>query len=321
MPKSLLYVPGLAMPELVVKQARTGAEFSAKVAAAFQGDIYMRDMVPVILNKGVQPRDCRQSLRWVDIPRVPAPTRPTHRRTPAISGKIPPPPPSGGGMPKAFKMLGAPGANVLSLQPGEQAVPMKMGVGITLTPCTAPEYLAQPMPSSSKTKALADLAAGDTLYIVGHSNALGGSLTYKCPALGHITKSDQNPNGCAGWQHAEKRHIDPVTLASLLVNEGLPVKVKFDIALVACYSAGLDDAELQTVQSYAQRLAGALNGRGCLAKVYGATGLTSAGTEVQVSRGATQKPDGSILLDPSGREELPDGGGLPFYKRFFRFYK
>ncbi|MGN6526553.1 MAG: hypothetical protein ACTHL8_09200 [Burkholderiaceae bacterium] len=315
MPKSLLYVPGLAMPELVVKQARTPSEFTAKVAEAFQGDIYMRDMVPVILGKGAQPRDCRQSLHWIDIPRAPA-AKPGHRRSPAIT-EMPAPK---GGASKAFKTLGMPATNVLSLQPGVEAKPMKMSVGMVLTPCTAPEYLAQAMPSGAKTKALADIAAGDTLYIVGHSNAQGGSLTYKCPALGHVVKSDKHPAGCPGWQHAEKRHIDPVTLASLLINEGLPARVQFDIALVACYSAGLDDAELQSVQSFAQRLAGALNGRGCRARVYGATGLTSATTEVQVARGAQKKPDGTILLDPNTREDLPDGGGQPFYKRFFRFY-
>ncbi|HWT50774.1 MAG TPA: hypothetical protein VN113_01165, partial [Caulobacter sp.] len=68
MPKSLLYVPGLALPELVVKQARTPAEFLAKVGDAFQGDAYMKDMVPVILNKGARPRDCRQGLHWIEIP-------------------------------------------------------------------------------------------------------------------------------------------------------------------------------------------------------------------------------------------------------------
>lgn len=315
MPKSLLYIPGLAMPELVVRQAKTATEYAKKVADAFRGDLYMHNMVPMILGKGAQPRDCRQGLHWVAIPR--APVAPTHRRSPAIS-EMPEPK---GGPSKAFKLLGTPGTNVLSLKAGEQAAPMKMSVGVALTPCTAPEYLAQPMPSGSKTKALADLAAGDTLYIVGHSNALGGSLTYKCPALGHIVKSDKQSTGCDGWQHAEKRHIDPVTLASLLINEGLPAKVKFDIALVACYSAGLEDQELQSVQSFAQRLAGALNGRGCHVKVYGATGLTSSGSEVQVAKGATKLADGSIRLNPMTTEELPDGEGQPFYKRFFRSFR
>ena len=51
-PEALAYV--LAhLPELVVKQAKTPAEFLAKAGDAFQGDIYMKDMLPMILNKGV----------------------------------------------------------------------------------------------------------------------------------------------------------------------------------------------------------------------------------------------------------------------------
>jgi hypothetical protein len=252
----------------------------------------------------------------VQIPRPPQP-RKAHRRTPALDAL---PDPRRPGPQKAFGLLGLPSGNVLSREAGVAPKPMKMSVGTALTPCTAPEFLAQPMPSSSKTKALAGVSKGDTLYIVGHSNALGGSLTYKCPALGHAVKTARSP-GCEGWQHAGKRHIDPVTLASLLVNEGLPAGIAFDIALVACFSGGLEDDGLQTVQCFAQRLAGTLGGRGYKCRVFGATGLTSSGKgEARVARGAAKTPDGTILLDPRTTEEMGDAPGQPFYRRFFRMF-
>ena len=83
MSKSLIYVPGLAMPEYVVKQEKTAQGFNAKIGGAFRGDSYMTDMVALIQNKGATPADCRQALRWIQIPRAPQP-KPTHRRTPAM---------------------------------------------------------------------------------------------------------------------------------------------------------------------------------------------------------------------------------------------
>lgn len=314
MSKSYMYVPGLAMPPLVAQQAASVQAFIDKIGRAFDGDRYMTEMVETIRRKGATAVDCRQSLHWVQIPKGDPPTR---ARSHAVTA---PPRPGTGNMAKAFAKLGAPSANILSLKPGEAATPMKMTTGTTLTPCTAPEYMAQPMPSSSKTKALAAVGRGDTLYIIGHSNALGGSLTYKCPALGHIVHTATAP-GCEGWQHSEKRHIDPVTLGSLLINEGLPAGTKFDIALVACFSAGLEDRELQTVQSFAQRLAGTLAGRGYQCSVYGATGLTSSSdsNEVRVATETTKLADGTIKLNPMSHTTLRDGGGQPFYRRFFRF--
>ena len=321
---SFVYVPGLAVPEQVCRQAKTPDAFKAKINNVFSEDSYMKKMVPVILNKGARPLDCAQSLQWLSIPKPPPPPKPTHRRTNAITSmsEMRAAPPKTG-MAKAFQVLGPMSTNVLSLQEGVKAEPMHMSVGLTLTPCSAPEYIAQPMPSSYKTKALAAVGRGDTLYIVGHSNAQGGSLTYKLPAPGHIVRDHQNPAGCDGWQHCQKRHIDPVTLASLLVNEGLPAGTSFDIALVACYSGGLDSEELQTVQCFAQRLAGALGGRGYSCKVFGATGLTSVSdkNEYQVAKGATRKDDGTILLDPSTTEVQTDAKWTPFYQRFFRFYR
>ncbi len=134
-------------------------------------------------------------------------------------------------------------------------------------------------------------------------------------------KSAKEPNGCDGWQHAEKRHIDPVTLGSLLINEGLPKGVQFDIAMVACFSGGLDDDSLQTVQCFAQRLAGTLSAHKVKCRVYGATGLTSSSnSEVEVATKATKQPDGKILLDHTTKKTLRDDKNMPFYKRFFRFF-
>lgn len=298
MTKSLIYVPGLAMLSLVCKQVKSAQAFKDKISLAFEGDTYIIDMVETIINKGAIPRDCRQSLIWIEIPRAGE----------AVKGTA-----------KALKILGRPSDNILSLEAGVAPKPMKMSVGLPLKPCTAPEYIAQAMPSTAKTTALADIAKGDTLYIIGHSNALGGNLTYKCPALGHDKKI------CEGWQHCEKRHIDPVTLASQLINEGLPQGVKFDISLVACFSGGLDKPELQTVQCFAQRLAGSLLGRGYICRVYGATGLTSSRLvdgkhEVHVAKGAALREDRTIILDFQNTEQLSDQPGQPFYRRFFRAF-
>lgn len=302
MTTSWMYVPGLAVPDSVCRQVRTGQDFQAKINAAFPNDVYMRDMVKTMLGKGAKPLDCRQALRWIEIPRA---GMPANKGLQKLVGKDNHPV----------------GSNVLARKPGEAATAMKMTVGFALVPCTAPEYIAQPMPSTAVTKSLAAIGRGDRLYIIGHANALGGSLTYKWPAVGHVTKTFQTPAGCAGSSHAEKRHIDPVTLASLLVNEGLRPGIKFDIVMVACFSGGLADDDLQTVQCFSQRLAGALAGRGYQCTVYGATGLTSSGGgEVKVASGTTLQGDKSILLDVQNAVAVTDQGNVPFYRRFFRAY-
>ena len=310
MPKSLLYVPGLAIREILGQPGHTNMEFKTKINSTFKGDGYMTEMVKTILNKGATPVDCTEDLNWIEIPKL-APRLDTDPK-PRLTGAA-----------KALSIMGPQSSNILSLEAGKPAKPMSMTIGMTLTPCTAPEYLSQPKPSRPKgaPQPLAGIVKGDTLYIVGHSNALGGSLTYKCPALGHIVKSPKEPDGCDGWQHAEKRHIDPVTLGSLLINEGLPKGVQFDIALVACFSGGLDDSSLQTVQCFAQRLAGTLSAHKVKCRVYGATGLTSSSnSEVEVATTATKLPDGKILLDHTTKKTLRDNKNMPFYRRFFRFF-
>lgn len=319
MAKSYLYVPGLAQTELVTSQAKAGAAFAKKVADAFPGDPYVIDMVATLQNKGAIATDCRQSLRWIEIPVPAGQADALHPTGPAGAAAAPA---AANHRHKAFKVLGLPKDNVLALQPGGSMTPPVLSLGVDLVPCTAPQYMAQPMSSSARTRALAGIAKGDTLYIVGHANAMGGSLMYKCPALGHEVSVRGGP-GCQGWEHSEKRHIDPVTLASLLINEGLPEGISFDIAVVACFSGGLDNPDWQTVQPYAQRLAGTLTARKYPCRVYGATGLTSSTgkVDVQVARKAVQKPDGTVQLAPLDKERLPDEKGNPFYKRFFRFFK
>jgi hypothetical protein len=332
MPKSLLYVPGLARPDLIVKRTTKGGEIDrdlvrGKIKDAFRGDDYMVDMVETIQNKGAIFRDCCQSLRWIRIPTAAQVEVPTKKVGP--DGTLEKTSVWKWTSRTGFKVLEDPNpkkpGNILPLEPGVQAKPMKMGVGFERAPCTAPEYLAQPLPPSAnpwKTgQALAYVAKGDTLYIVGHSDALGGALTYKCPALNHVAVQ-QSPTGCKAFRHAERRHIDPVTLGSLMINEGLPAGVVFDVALVACYSGGLDDPQLQTVQCFAQRLAGTLSARGYRCHIYGATGLTTSDKkDVKVREGATKQPNGEIVFDTLGEKVLSDGPGRPFYRRFFRFYR
>lgn len=290
------------MSDSVCRQARSGQDFQAKINATFPDDPYMRDMVTTGLGKGAQAVDCRQALRWIEIPRG---DMPVNKGLQKLTGR--------GAHPVR--------ANVLSLKAGEAAKPMSMTLGFAQVPCTAPEYIAQPMPSTSATKSLAGVGKGDKLYIVGHANALGASLTYKWPAVGHVTAAPGTPQGCAADSHAEKRHIDPVTLGSLLVNEGLRPGIKFDIVMVACFSGGLADEMLQTVQCFSQRLAGTLAGRGYRCTVYGANGLTSsAHGEVKVASATTLQEDGSIRIRPLSAVPVVDEGKVPFYRRFFRAY-
>ena len=88
-------------------------------------------------------------------------------------------------------------------------------------------------------------------------------MTFKClPPDSHpVRDKGSNQPGCETAKHAQKWYIDPTTLASLLLAEGLPKTHKM-LELVMCYGAGLNLAEEQVVQPYAQRLAGALAGFG-----------------------------------------------------------
>jgi hypothetical protein len=91
------------------------------------------------------------------------------------------------------------------------------------------QNLAQP----NEAKTLARLRAVDILCIVGHGNPLGATLTYKCPPpASHRVKDSSikkdepgydRPGVCQKDDHMERWHVDPTTLAALLVDEGLPI--------------------------------------------------------------------------------------------------
>lgn len=144
--------------------------------------------------------------------------------------------------------------------------------------CTAKTFLAQcnTRPKDSR-QALKDLKSEDELYIVGHCCYRGDYMSYKSAA----------PLGCGDKnchrEHHDIRQIDPATLAGLLELEGLPKTFK-SIYLVGCWTGGLDMDSEQSVQPYAQRLAGALKGWGYNKIVtYGMTGIADGST-----LGATQ---------------------------------
>jgi hypothetical protein len=326
MPKSLLYVPGLALPEAGAPVTDASA-FKAKIASVFRAksllrpspspDEYLVAMVDVLCNKGALPVDCRRQLRWVQLTGMAA-VEPVRRLGVAAAPRPP----------KLERMLGKRADNVLATAPGGVAKPIDVQMigGEGITACTANEYLGQPKPTASTAGgALVDVKKGDTLYIVGHSNLNGSALTYKYLAMGHAMSDGKGGPGCDASPHSEKRHVDPVALGSLLIDEGLPAGVVFDIAVVACYSGGLADDTLQTVQSFAQRLAGTLGARGYRCRVYGAKGFTSVATvagrrEVHVAGVATKTGERAVKVETAGGTPLADGGGQPFYKRFFRVF-
>ena len=145
--------------------------------------------------KGAKPLDCGQSLRWVQI----------------SSGKV---------KSKAFK-FGSPQKNILSLKPGHNPeAPKELEYDRAhQSPCLAAEYMAQmkgalpPRQGEDKAepaerKALADLKSDDTLYIVGHGNPLGATLTFKCsPPASHPVrdkgKDEDQPGACNNSEHAD----------------------------------------------------------------------------------------------------------------------
>lgn len=309
MSKSWLYVPGLAVPNRGAAQ-----DFQDRISDTFPDDPYLSDMVKTLLHKGATPLGCEQSLRWIEIPQAPVPEDKLHP-----SSVRPPPRVAAPALPsaKAFKILGRPEDNLLGRQAGGKPEPITVKLkGYDVLPCTAPQFISQAKPSVGRTHALASIGKGDTLYVVGHSNPNGASLSYRFPPPpAHDIKK------CNGTWHCEQRHVDPVTLASLLVDEGLPADVKFEIAVVACFSAGVEDDSRQTVQSFAQRLAGALAGRKFKCRVYGATGMTfGKGNEVKVATNLEPGPNGELVLDWQTRSRLDDLPNAPFYRRFFRSF-
>jgi len=301
MANSYIYIPGLARADA------GGGDMLTILRNLFwvmdrDGDVgrdrYMLDVVRHLTGKGCTPLLCRARLRWMQVPRAS----------------------------KAMHILGTVGQNVLRKEDATKTVPVKMSLGFDMTPCSLPEFLAQPRPSAAVAAAAGDpplnvLADGDTLYLVGHSNANGGSMSYKClsPVAHHHRIGE---GGCKGWQHMERWHVDPVVTAALLIDDGLP-RARLDIAVLACFSGGVAEEERQTVQSFAQRLAGALAGHGYeQITVSGALGLTSGSEQsLNVKGGYTVGEDGKTLtVDPNQRgSSAPDPAS--FTSRFFRFFR
>jgi len=191
---------------------------------------------------------------------------------------------------KAFKVLGAPQDNYMALTAGTRTAPKELAYDRGEDPhCIGSEYSAQRKPAEPADQnrpariellPLEHLRDDDILYIVGHGNQRGGTLTYKVPVPGSHRVQDarvpeRQPAVCTvPDKHFEKWYVDPTALAALLRDEGLP-KTHKHIEMWMCYGAGMALAGEQTVQSYCQRLAGALGGFGYKRiQVRGVLGLT-----------------------------------------------
>jgi hypothetical protein len=191
---------------------------------------------------------------------------------------------------KAFKVLGAPQDNYMALTAGPRTPPKELAYDVNdVRRCIGTEYSAQrktfdsdaqDQPARIELRPLEHLRDDDLLYLVGHGNQRGGTLCYKVPVPAYHRVQDQRvaeaqPGVCGITStHNEKWYVDPLALAALLRDEGLPKTHKL-IEMWMCYGAGMALAGEQTVQSYCQRLAGALGGFGYKRiKVRGVLGLT-----------------------------------------------
>ena len=328
-PCSYIYIPGLARSSFVNSPTYDLQGFLNRVRTTFgyldkdvvgqnsrvkpEDDAFMMGAVKALCTtKGAKPLDCGQSMRWVQI----------------SSGKV---------KSKVFK-FGSPQKNILSRKAGQNPVaPKELEYDRAhQSPCLAAEYMAQmkrALPvrqgedkaEPAERKALAGLKSDDTLYIVGHGNPLGATLTFKCPPpASHPVrdkgKDEDQPGACNNSEHLEKWYVDPTTLAALLVAEGLPTTHK-NIEMVMCYGAGLAVSNEQTVQSFCQRLAGALFGFGFnQIKVRGAVGLVMGG-DLSVNPSITPREtrDGVKLIintSPSQYVKPTDAN----YKKLFQTF-
>jgi hypothetical protein len=139
---------------------------------------------------------------------------------------------------------------------------------------------------------LEDVRDDDILFIIGHGNARGGALMY---------------NKFAKPKSAEVNElyiVDPTTLATQLQDEGLPDSHKVIHAFM-CFGGGIADETLQTVQPFAQRLAGDLKAGGYKKiKVVGATGIL-IGSTFRVRRSLEEDRENNrylIMLDTKAYE-------------------
>jgi hypothetical protein len=301
-PTKYLYIPGLAQDQYVQNPCTTIDAFCNRVKTAFgfrikevsgryernrcTPDPFMADSVETLCNhRGVAPINCGRALRWVMITSTEMEvytSRSSGIRYLDKDRKM--------YTSKAFKVLGAPQDNYMAHTAGTRTPTKELAYNINDVPhCIGAEYSAQRrvfdqnvqnQPARVELRPLEHLHDDDLLYIVGHGNQRGGTLTYKVPVPAAHRVQDQQvaerqPAVCAVTdKHFEKWYVDPLALAALLMDEGLPKSHK-EIEMWMCYGAGMTLPGEQTVQSYCQRLAGALGGFGYKRiKVRGVVGLT-----------------------------------------------
>lgn len=277
-----IYVPGLAREDCV----KSKEKFDEKIADFFSGDPFIESAVKALQKKGAKGIDCGKELKWLDTSKVP----------------------------KAFKKMGAVSDNILSRKVGQQPqAPRKLGIlehpHMESIWCHVKEMLAQPMPLNIKgKKALQTLGAKDMLNIVGHGNPRGGSLGFRTYTVETCSKKNCTASHRVFWS------VDPVTLASLLIDEGLPKGHK-SIQMVQCFGAGLSEEEYQTVQPYAERLARTLRDQGYKSiNVGGAVGIVW-GPDLKVS--PKFKPE----FAPGGDRLLVEIGNKQSFEVCLRWFK
>lgn len=257
--KHYIYVPGLAREEVVDKQG----SFDDKIQSVFSGDPFITSAVKSLQLKGGKGIVCGKALQWLDTAKMPK------------------------------RLLGDLRDNILTRQVGKQPkAPRGLDIfefpGVGSLWCHVKEMLAQPKSQKIKgKKMIMTLHPGDMLNILGHGNPRGGSLGFRTETLEKCRKPNCSLTHRIFWS------VDPVTLASLLIDEGLP-KTHKKIQMVQCFGAGLKDEQYQTVQPYAERLADALKGHGYKSiRVGGAVGIVWGGN-LKVSPNLI--PEGERLL-------------------------
>lgn len=260
-----VYLPGLARDDFVEQE---DTKLDDKIAAAFRDDGYITDVVRYWKQRGATVLDCGRPLRWVLVSahdKLFNGKKHTLRH-PAREVTRP-------------GILGKPSENLLGKRPGAAPVAPKFDyrTNVASSYCYVARRLAQPMTSTPPLakrgiwKAnLRGVGARDTLYIIGHCNETGASLSYKMPTAARCA------DGACTKKHTDLFSVDAVTLAALLIDEGLTTNLE-RIEVVGCFTGGVEVEAVQSVQPFAQRLAGALAGFGfSRLKVAGAMGLTSA---------------------------------------------
>ena len=96
--------------------------------------------------------------------------------------------------------------------------------------------------------------------------------------------------------------MDPLTLAALLVDDGLPITHK-NIEMVMCYGAGISLSKEQTVQSFCARLAGALGAYGYKQiKIRGTVGLVMS--DLSVNPSLTPRADGKLTINTGDKHQV-----------------